>query len=215
MKHLYIIVTISVAMFAVISSASADEPEDVVRGKLGLVVKLLYDKDEPNTGLTDADRKKEVRKIIYDTFDFEMLSIRAISRDRKKFNDLQYDRFETLFAEILFNTYYNRIRDYQVNKIAYKGERIFKGGVKSEVRTIVETEDHAYSINYRLFKKEDNWMVYDVIIEGVSLVGNYRSQFSSILKSKSSDKLIEMLSEKVESYNSTVTGNSTMTAAKQ
>jgi len=193
-------------MLVIISSASAGEPQDVVEHKLGMVVELLYEDGESDDSaeMSDDDRKAEVRKIVYDTFDFEKLSILALSREKKEFSDFQYDRFLNLFSEILFNTYYNRIRNYQVIDISYKGERIFNK-VKAEVKTVVETVDHTYTIDYRLTKTGDEWRVYDVVIEGVSLVRNYRSQFASILRSKSPDHLIEMLGKKVETENTTVT----------
>ena len=95
MKHLSIIVASIVAMLVIISSASAGEPQDVVEHKLGMVVELLYEDggSDDSAELSDDDRKAEVRKIVYDTFDFEKLSILALSREKKEFSDFQYDRF--------------------------------------------------------------------------------------------------------------------------
>lgn len=200
MKNLYIIVLSSVALFAFAPVALAGGPREVIEGKLGRVIELIDTKNEITSKLSEADRKEEVRQIVYSSFDFKMLSLRALSRGKNKFTDLQYDRFVNLFSDILFNTYYSRMRDYQVRGITYKDESIFNEQ-RAEVRTIVETSDTSFTIDYRLSKSGDDWRVYDVVIEGVSLVRNYRSQFSSILKSKSAEKLIEMLGEKVEKNN--------------
>ena len=201
MKNLYIIVASAVALLAFIPTAPAGEPLEIVENKLGKVIDLLQKTGEAaRPELSAKERKAEIRAIIDDSFDFEKLSQRALSRSRSKFSDLQYDRFVNLFAEILFTTYYTRMRDYDVESISYKPEHMFDENT-AEVRTVVQTADQTYSIDYRLSRKGDTWLVYDVSIEGVSLVKNYRSQFTSILKSKSSEKLLEMLSKKVSANN--------------
>ena len=197
MKNLTIIAVFVVSLL-LIPSASAGEPLIAVQKQLDKVVDLLFTPEEEEEGpkLSEDEQMLAMRIIVDDAFDFEAISRRALSREKKKFTESQYDRFVSLFTDILFTTYYKRMSVYEVDEIVYKNERIFPGD-RAEVETVVETADQSYSIIYRLVKKTDKWLVNDVVIEGVSLVRNYRSQFASILRSKSSEQLIDMLSEKV------------------
>ncbi len=103
--------------------------------------------------------------------------------------------FEPLFETLLENSYATKIEAYNNDKIVYVKENVEgnRAEVKSRVITVKEEE---YTLDYRLAKKENKWMVYDVVIEGVSLVANYRGQFNRIIKTQGYDELVKKLRTK-------------------
>ena len=114
----------------------------------------------------------------------------------RKLSQAEKTEFVTLFQRFLSNSYAGKIDGYAGEQVQYLGERI-KGNF-AEVRTKVVSDKLEIPLDYRLLKNSDNWRVYDVIVDGISLVKNYRGQFARIIKSSSYKGLIEKLRSKVE-----------------
>ena len=130
-------------------------------------------------------------------FDFTELSKRTLGRDWKKMSAEQQTEFVKLFKQLLQGVYADRLLAYSDQKIIFDKETMLKKG-RAEVQSYLQTSDgNKIPLFYRLTDKSGSWKVYDVIIEGVSMVKNYRTQFKQILSKGSPDKLIETLRKKV------------------
>ena len=133
---------------------------------------------------------------IESVFDFQELSRRTLSRQWKKFSAEQQTEFVKLFKELLQGVYADRLLAYSDQKILFDKEIMLKKG-RAEVQSYLQTSDgNKIPLFYRLTDKSGSWKVYDIIIEGVSMVKNYRTQFKEILSNGSPDKLLEILREK-------------------
>ena len=135
----------------------------------------------------------EIEKV----FDFTELSKRTLGRDWKKMSAAQQTEFVKLFKQLLQGVYADRLLEYSDQKVIFDKEIMLKKG-SAEVQSYLQTSDgKKIPLFYRLTDKSGSWKVYDVIIEGVSMVKNYRTQFRDILAKDSPDKLLEILRDKV------------------
>ena len=131
-------------------------------------------------------------------FDFKELSRRTLARSWKKMSPEQQTEFVELFQKLLQGVYADLLISYTDEKIIFGKERMLKKG-RAEVESYLQTKDgKKIPLFYRLTDKSGSWKVYDVIIEGVSMVKNYRTQFREIMKGGSPEKLLEVLRKKVE-----------------
>jgi phospholipid transport system substrate-binding protein len=140
----------------------------------------------------------EVRKVINEIFDYTELSKRTLGRYWKKFSDAQKKEFITLFSALLENVYADRILAYTHEVIEFGKETELKKGRVEVASNIITSDNKKVPLNYRMILKNDQWRVYDVVIEGVSMVKNYRSQFRQILSKKSPEELLETLRKKTQ-----------------
>lgn len=175
----------------------AGEPTKQMKQSIDAVIEVLK-----NSALKSAkkthERRAEIRKIINGIFDFREMSKRALALNWKKRTPEERKEFAALFARLLEATYIEKIEKYSDEKIIYVSESVDDG--YAEVRTnIIAKTGSGIPINYLLFKKGAKWVVYDVEIEGISLVENYRTQFEEIIGSESYDELVRKLKEKVRS----------------
>ncbi|MFZ2445570.1 MAG: ABC transporter substrate-binding protein [Syntrophobacteraceae bacterium] len=143
-------------------------------------------------------RKAEIFNIVDEYFNFEEMAKRALGRPWKDQSQDKRREFVDLFKQLLFNTYISRVESYTGSneQILYDSEKI--DGDYAVVKTHVVASSQNYLIEYRLRLVGDEWKAYDVIVEGVSFVDNYRSQFTSILANESFDSLLRKMREKVE-----------------
>ena len=133
---------------------------------------------------------------IESVFDFKELSRRTLGKQWRKFNAEQQTEFVKLFKELLQGVYADRLLAYSDQKVIYDKELMLKKG-RAEVQSYLQTSDGSkIPLFYRLTDKSGSWKVYDIVIEGVSMVKNYRTQFKQILSKGSPDKLLEILREK-------------------
>ncbi len=151
--------------------------------------------------LKTPDKAEERRRLIWEEidkrFDWNEMARRTLSIHWRKRTPEERAEFTRLYAKLLERTYLNRIEAYSGEKVLYLGERVEGnyGLVKVEIITTRNTE---IQVLYRVKKKGEKWLVYDVSIEGVSLVNNYRKQFNAIITKSSFEKLMERLRAKVE-----------------
>ncbi len=193
------ITVITLAFCMSLSVAHCGEVLDFVKKNLTEMVNILTVlRSSPKEDTQAFESAKErARKIIVGTFDFNVLSRRSLGVNFKKFSEVEYNQFVNLFTDLLFNNYYNRIKDLTVERIEYVNENALSDS-KAEVQTIVHSAGQKYTMEYRLYKKDGAWLVYDVIVEGISMVNNYRTQFDVILQKQSPSVLIEKLITKSE-----------------
>jgi phospholipid transport system substrate-binding protein len=175
----------------------ADEtPVSVVETAVNKVLGVLK-----NDTLSVESRRKALSELAHEFFDFEALSRRTLGIGWKKLNSAEQKEFVTLYADLLEHTYTRKIEDYSDEKVVILGQRSLNSR-KAEVNTEVVSGSKSIPITYRMFVLNNVWRVYDVYVEGVSLVKNYRSQFNSILAKNSPREMIEQLRSKVQSFES-------------
>ena len=161
--------------------------------------KMLAKMNEPAFKELSRDAKlEEVRKIINEVFDYKELSQRTLGREWKKFKPEQQTEFIDLFSKLLENVYADRILAYTHEKIEFGKETELKKG-RVEVESYIITMDNKkVPLFYRMSNKTGQWRVYDVVIEGVSMIKNYRGQFRQILQKKKPEDLLKTMREKTK-----------------
>lgn len=161
--------------------------------------KMLARMQEPSFKELPRDGKlAEIRVIINEIFDYQELSRRTLGRDWKKFNPQQQTEFVDLFSKLLENVYADRILAYTHEKIEFGKVTDLRENQVEVESYIITTDNKKVPLFYRLTLKSENWRVYDVVIEGVSMIKNYRGQFRDILAKKSPEDLLQILREKVK-----------------
>ncbi|MCB1749124.1 MAG: ABC transporter substrate-binding protein [Gammaproteobacteria bacterium] len=173
------------------AAASEETPLAVVRNTVDGVVATLAAPD-----LSTAVRKRQVRKLIGERFDFVAMSNRVLATNWSKANKEQRARFTSLFRELLSATYWRKISAYTNEKVRYAGERR-RSDKLATVETVIETDTADIPVDYKLYLRDGRWMAYDVVIEQVSLVRNYRGSFQDIVHQEGIDGLIARLEVKV------------------
>jgi phospholipid transport system substrate-binding protein len=176
------------------AAAWAGIPTDQLRGAIDRVVKTLDNPTLKGDGKV-VERRAAVRKIANDIFDFGEIARRSLGRHWPGRTDAEHEEFVGLFADLLERSYISKIDTYGGEKIAYTGERT-EGDISVVSTKIISKSGTEVPIDYRLLKKGDRWLVYDVSIEGVSLVSNYRTQFNKIIQTSSYAELIKKMKSK-------------------
>ena len=175
---------------------SAGGAKDTVAGQID---KMLAKMQTPEFKGLDRDAKlNEISAIINEVFDWQELSQRTLGREWKKFTPDQQKEFVSLFEQLLEGIYADRILAYTSEKIEFGKETELKKGRVEVESYIITTDNKKVPLFYRMTNKSGQWRVYDVVIEGVSMVKNYRGQFRQILSNKKPEDLLQTLREKVE-----------------
>ena len=142
--------------------------------------------------------KKEKLRLIYNNlFDDVEMGKRTLSRNWNNMNTAQRQEFVKLFRQVLEKAYVDRILDYTNEEVVFDKETMLSE-TQAEVQTRVITSSKEIPISYRAILKDGSWKVYDVVIENVSLVLNYRTQFNEILAKNTPEQLLEILRKKVK-----------------
>jgi phospholipid transport system substrate-binding protein len=174
----------------------AASPKETVESGVNNLLETLGDKKFKEK--TKDEQIATLGTQIETVFDFTELSKRTLGRDWKKMNAEQQKEFVKLFKQLLQGVYADRLLAYSDQKVIFDKEIMLKKG-RAEVQSYLQTSDgKKIPLFYRLTDKSGSWKVYDIIIEGVSMVKNYRTQFKQILAKDSADKLIEILRDKVK-----------------
>jgi phospholipid transport system substrate-binding protein len=172
----------------------AGPPTDQVKGAVDRVLKLVTD-PELKKPQNAEKRRGQIREVARQLFDFEEMSKRAMARHWAPLKPEQKKRFTELFSDLLENSYVSKIESYGGEKIAYLPEQV-DGDITIVKSKLVTQKGTEIPIDYRLQKDGDRFEVYDVVIEGVSLVANYRSQFNKIITQSSFDELVKKMEQK-------------------
>jgi len=191
------LLTLALAVLLILPGARdtwAGVPTDQLKGAIDQVVKTIDNPAYKGEGKT-PERRRAVRKIADEIFDFNEIARRALARHWQPLTDKQREEFVGLFADLLERSYISKIELYGGEKILYSGEKV--DGDQATVATKIITKNGTdVPIDYRMLKKGEKWMVYDVNIEGVSLVSNYRTQFNKIIQTSSYDELVQKMKTK-------------------
>ena len=144
-------------------------------------------------------RRKRERAILQQLFDFQEMAQRSLGANARRYND-RLGEFTPLFIDFLEHAYMGTLEENGDAKIQYLREIVVDDSVEINTKTSLKN-GREYRVDYRLFLSPAGWRAYDVIVEGISLVGNYRSQFDRVLRKKSFDELLQDLREKKDKLN--------------
>ena len=179
--------------------AQAGEATEAMRATIGEVLRILADKDLKQPSKAN-ERRQLLEKAVGERFDYQEMSRRSLGAPWANLPEKDKQEFVSLFQTLLVNTYADKIESYSGEGVQYVNERNEKE--YAEVRTKVLTGKTEIPLDYRLLHKDSEWRVYDVVVDGVSLVNNYRGQFSKILRNGSYADLVEQLRKKSEKIKS-------------
>ncbi|OPZ19129.1 MAG: putative phospholipid-binding protein MlaC precursor [candidate division BRC1 bacterium ADurb.BinA364] len=174
--------------------AEAKTPRQVVDETVDKVLATLK-KAEYQDPQKRKELRAEIRDILLSVVDIDKVGELALANYKSKFSDAEYKQFLDVFSNLLFTTYINNIEKYQDEKIVVLKEEIAAGRAVIQSKVVVSSGD--IPIDYSLYQSGETWRVYDMKIEGVSLVKNYRSQFREILLKRSAAQFIAQLQDKV------------------
>ena len=190
-----IILLILFLALPVSASTQTDRALDFVRTSVDEVLTILRDPAYKEESTREVQRQK-LRTLAEILFDYDEISRRALGRNRKAFTPEQMDEFFGLFTRFLEDIYLDRIQEYTDEKVIY-GKATMLSKNKAKVETNIVKASEQILINYRVIYRHGEWRSYDVIVEGVGLVRNYRSQFNKILQKKTPEDLLQQLRDKV------------------
>ena len=186
----FLLVSLTLGM----ASSWAGEPTQQVKQTTDKILAILS-----NPSLKGPAHAEERRKVIGQTvderFDWEEMSRRSLARHWAERTPEEKKEFMGLFRELLERTYLDKVDDYSGEAVTYEGDTI-DGNYASVKVKIVTSKGKEIPVQYRVTKKQTHWLVYDITIEGVSFVNNYRSQFNSILSKSPYSELVKRLKDK-------------------
>jgi phospholipid transport system substrate-binding protein len=189
--------TLAIVMLALLlaaAPASAATPTETLKAYGEVVLKILED-PALKSPERKQDRRTAVRKVAEEVFDISETAKRALGPHWQQRTPAEREEFTQLFADLLEGTYIARIDEYGGERIRYTGEKI--DGDTAIVQTRVLTKKGSEApIDARMIRRGDKWYIYDVMIEGVSLVNNYRTQFDRIIRSSSYAELVKRLRDR-------------------
>ena len=188
----YVFIAIYLLLGAGQLSAESQITADL-RGTIDQVLKIVSDK---NLQKDPTLRREKLRQAIALRFNYKQMVMRSLAKNYNERSDEEREEFTGLFKKLLENSYANKIENYQDETIKYVDEKI-KGNY-AMVRTQIVRKDGVIDVDYKMLKDNGQWLVYDFVIEGVSLIRNYRSQFSKIISTESYGALVSKLSKKVD-----------------
>jgi len=182
-------------MFFSQSSASATpDPTDQMRPFLKKVTDALAD-----PALKTVPKKEQgqrIIKIVRERFDFQEMSKRVLGHQWRNLNDKEKGEFEDVFTQLLQYAYIGKIDEYAGQKIEFTQQRI--KGDRAEVQTLLVDKAKSIPVSYIMLLRGEQWMAYDVVVEGVSLVRNYMEQFQEIIRKDGYAGLVKQIEEKID-----------------
>jgi len=188
--------------FVAITDIQANEYTAAAKVRLDHSFNIILNLIETPGFTSTKDRPATLKKIedeVKQLFDFKEFSSRAAGPAWKKFTQAQRDEFTSAFANLLIYTYLSKIKNYNGERIAYTRTRSSTSGEFVEIGTTIDLDNgQKIPVAYRMLAKNNSWFVYDVIVERISLVKNFRTQFHDILSNKSADELIVLIKNKAK-----------------
>ncbi len=173
--------------------AVAGGATEAMKSTIDGVLNIVQDKELKQPGRAE-ERRKRLEQVVGDRFDYQEMSRRALGAPWNTLSDKDKQEFVGLFQTLLTSSYADKVETYSGEGVQYLNERTEKDF--AEVRTKVLTGKTEIPLDYRLLNKGTDWRVYDVVVDGVSLVNNYRGQFSKILRASTFADLLDQLRKK-------------------
>jgi phospholipid transport system substrate-binding protein len=194
------------AFFFVVSSSVSESAQTQVTSDLKATIDKVLDIVKDEKYKADAkNRRKLLREVIDARFSYEQMSMRSLAQDWNDRTPDEKKQFVDLFGKLLESSYASKIESYRDEKINYKDEEIKDG--YAMIKTEIVRKSDTIPVDYKLVNVNGKWLIYDFIIEGVSMIRNYRSQFSKIIQKETYSGLVKKLSDKINELESSSTGN--------
>lgn len=190
LKRFLLVLTMTVF----VTSVAWASPTEEVKKTVDEVVRIVADKEMKKN---EVKRRQALKKTISTIFDYSEMAKRSLGKHWNVRTAAEKKQFTELFATLLENSYAGKIESYNNEKIVYIKELVESENAEIKSKVVTAARDE-FTLDYRLHKSGGRWMVYDVVIEGVSLVSNYRSQFNKTITSSGYDKLVKKLQSKSE-----------------
>lgn len=169
------------------ASAQAESPTQVVKASIDAVLMTLGD-----DSLEEMTKRRQAVAILRDRFDFEAMARRVLATDWETITLAQRKQFTALFRELLINSYWHRIAAYRGERIDYVGEHL-RGPDLATVRISIDTAKVDIPVEFKLERHPQRWLAYDVVIEQISLVRNYRHSYHDIIHASGIEGLLDHL----------------------
>lgn len=182
------------ALAAAALTAEAATPREAVETQVNRVLTALA--DPAFKGEAREVKIAKIRSIVNEIFDYTELSKRTLGREWSRFNPGQQSEFVKLFSDLLEKTYADRLLAYSDEKVVFEKETILREGLAEVTSNVMTADGKKIPLDYRLLDTGKGWKVYDVVIEGVSMVKNYRDQFRDILARQSPEEVLKILRER-------------------
>lgn len=184
-------------ILAIVLSAGvcrAAEPQEVIKTYIDNFVSVL--KDPAYAGeAKKAEQSERLWQVIQGGFDFQGIAVVAVGANWRKFNQAEKDEFAKVFAQLLRTNYLKKIQDnYQRQQVRVLTQEIYDGK-KALVKSSISRQGGDIPVDYRLWVRDGRWQIYDVAVEGVSLVQNYRTQFNDFLLKGTPAGLVQRVKE--------------------
>lgn len=187
-----VVVGLMIHMSMVSVCFAASEVTSQLKGTIDKVIKIV--KDEALKNDRQA-RRAALRKTIDERFNYRQMVMRSLAKNWDSRSDQERQEFIALFRSLLENSYASKVEAYRDEKINYLDEMI--KGEYALVKTEVVRRSSTIGVDYKLIQENGNWKVYDFVIEGVSMIRNYRSQFTKIIRRDSYEVLVQKLTDKI------------------
>jgi phospholipid transport system substrate-binding protein len=179
-------------------SSAQGAPTEAMRTTVSQALRVLQDQELKKPERTD-ERVTRLKKIADVRFDYGEMAKRSLGSQWNKLGERERQEFVDLFTEFLTATYMEQIHAYSGEEVTFLDERL--EGNHAEVRSIMVGKKTETPMDYRLMTKDGDWKAYDVVVDGISLVQNYRGQFTATLRASSYEHLVHILREKIGQYN--------------
>lgn len=194
-RHAAVMMVVAILWAVSAIPSYAGVPTDSMKATVDEVLRIVRDNElkQPHKA---TERRQMLEQVVEARFDYHEMSRRALGAPWNTLSDREQQEFVGLFRTLLTNSYADKIETYSGEGVQYLNERMEKE--YAEVRTKVLSGKTEIPLDYRLINKANDWRVYDVVVDGISLVNNYRGQFTKIIKSSSYLDLVEQLRKKSE-----------------
>ena len=183
-------IVLALVVVGVTRAALAGPATDQIKPQIDRVIATLENPALKGDTKTE-ERRQTLREITENVFDWTEMAKRSLGRHWAARTPAEQQEFVALFRELLERAYVGKIERYAGEPVAYLGE--LADGDLTTVRTKVTTRQQEILIDYRMYRDGDRWRVYDVLIENISLINNYRTQFDGIIKTSSFEELVKRL----------------------
>ncbi len=183
------------------AATKAPDPTEQLRPFIDKIVNILNDPGLHGDAKC-AERRAQVMRAARERFDFFEMSKRVLGSQWRKLSKEEKQRFVDLFTTLLEHAYIGKIEDYAKQRVVFKDQRIKKK--RAQVNTVLIGEEVVIPVTYIMILKDQEWMVYDIVLEGVSLVRNYMEQFKEILRKDGYATLLQQLKDKVRDLEGTI-----------
>ncbi len=192
MRRLFISIFLVLICFSFVFAAPQVQPQVQVKAMVDSILGVLQQEE-----LTPLEKKEQVSGMVQEFLDINSMSRRTLGVHWQTATLEQRQQFSALFVQILEGTYLNRIGDYSGGTVEYLKQRV--KGNKAIVDTVIIAKELEIPVQYKMIYVDDTWQVFDLVIEGVSLVRNYHSSYGEIIRRNGYDGLLRLMEEKVQS----------------